>query len=167
MTTGNPWSLGRSIGGIGKAHGLRHAFDTPEPEPVASAAPELRSRALRLRPPCDILRDVVASAGATFPEKVAPKVAPCFDGKGGAYSMMTSYLGEVVSAEMYGGGYVGQLVLLHANAHGRIAQSSPFDMTTTYKIIQVNCKAKILIPTIHKSTTYEKNPNTIANLIIN
>ena len=26
-----PWDMGRQMGGIGKAVGLRHAFDEPEP----------------------------------------------------------------------------------------------------------------------------------------
>ena len=28
---GNPWSMSRSVGGMGRAFGLRHAFDKPEP----------------------------------------------------------------------------------------------------------------------------------------
>jgi hypothetical protein len=117
-------------GGAKRAATIRQApLALPmEQESAPREAPGPTARAPRLRPPCDILREVVASAGVSFPEKVAPKLAPCFDGKGGAYSMMTTYIGEAVNAETHGGGYVGQLVLLHATANGRIAQSAPFDI---------------------------------------
>src|SRR5262249_30842205 len=32
--SGNPGFLGRSVGGLGRAVGLRHAFDGPEPPPT-------------------------------------------------------------------------------------------------------------------------------------
>jgi hypothetical protein len=90
-----------------------------EPSPPSSTT--------RLRPPCDILRDLVASAKFTFPEqRVAPSSPPCLDGRGGAYSMMTTYVGEATNAESHGGGYLAQLVLVHATAMGQITQSAPF-----------------------------------------
>jgi ATP-binding cassette, subfamily B, bacterial len=43
---GNPWSLGRSVGGMGRAFGLRHAFDTPEPPAPPAVDRRLLARAL-------------------------------------------------------------------------------------------------------------------------
>jgi ATP-binding cassette subfamily B protein len=41
----NPWNLGRNVGGMGRAFGLRHAFDAPEP----STPPTPADRRLMLR----------------------------------------------------------------------------------------------------------------------
>ncbi len=106
-------------------HGTRRP---PAVAPVAevSSAPVV----VPPRPPCEALREIAEVARGSFPsDQPAPESAPCLEGKGGAYSLALGYVEDASSD--YGPGYRGRVVLLHADAAGRVARSKAIDVAHT------------------------------------
>jgi hypothetical protein len=90
---------------------------------------------------CELLKRRIERARATFPNpERAPEAAPCLEGKGGAWSLAIRYTGEATSAEGYGGGDVGETVLLHVDGAGHVVESQTLAYEnsglahTTYKL---------------------------------
>jgi ATP-binding cassette subfamily B protein len=70
----NPWDLGRSVGGMGRGVGLRHAFDEPEPNLPEGLDRDLIRRALACFRP--YLRQTLGTAAAITVASLLGLVSP-------------------------------------------------------------------------------------------
>jgi hypothetical protein len=118
----------------GRAEPVVRLAAAPPPSTPARRAPATVREAPQAAPPtwapCDVLREIVEVARQSFPsDQPPPDAAPCLEGRGGAYTFALGYVED--ESSMYGPGYLGRLVLLHADAEGRIARSKAISVSST------------------------------------